>query len=56
MTGLLRGAHDLADEGLRTLGAAVAVTNAAWADVDVVVVGAHGRKAGRKGQRRRSGY
>ena len=37
VAGLLRGPHHLADEGLRTLGALVAVADAAGPDMEVVV-------------------
>jgi len=42
MSGLLRGAHYLADEGLWALAAAVAVLDAAGPDAQVVVAGRHG--------------
>jgi hypothetical protein len=39
---------------LRTLGATVAVADATWANLNVVVAGAHGRDADRNGRQRRS--
>src|ERR1700686_5418121 len=42
MAGLLRGPHYLANEGLRTLGALVAVADAAGPDMQVVVARRHG--------------
>ena len=41
VAGLLRGAHHLADEALRAVGALVAMTDAAGADIEVVVAGSH---------------
>jgi hypothetical protein len=37
LTGLLRGAHDLADKAARTLGAAMTGPDAARPDPDVIV-------------------
>ena len=37
VAGLLRGAHHFADKALRTLGALVAVADAAWPEMEVVV-------------------
>src|SRR5580704_12033393 len=42
MAGLLRGPHHLANEGLRTLGALVAVADAAGPDMEIVVARRHG--------------
>ena len=56
VAGLLRGAHHLADKGLRALGATVAGADAAGANLDVVVAGAHGRDASRNERRPRCGY
>jgi hypothetical protein len=42
MAGFLGGAHDLANEGLRTLGALVAVADAAGPDMEVIVARRHG--------------
>src|SRR6185437_7822420 len=52
---LLRGPHHLADEGLRTLAAAVAMLDAPRPDAQVVVPCRHGRNPGRVAVRRRSG-
>src|ERR1700733_2125695 len=41
MTGLLRGPHDLANEGLRTFGALVAVADAAGPNMQLVVSRRH---------------
>ena len=54
MAGLLRGPHHLANEGLRTLGALVAVADAAGPDMQVVVARRHGCTRLGKWRRRRS--
>jgi hypothetical protein len=54
MAGLLRGPRHLANEGLRTLGALVAVANAAGRDMQIVVARCHGRTRLGKWRRRRS--
>jgi hypothetical protein len=54
MAGLLRGPHHLADEALWTLGALIAVANAAGPDMQVVVARRHGCTRLGKWRRRRS--
>jgi hypothetical protein len=41
---LLRGAHHLANKGLWSLGAAIAVADAAWPNAQVVVAHGYRRK------------
>jgi hypothetical protein len=54
MAGLLRGPHHLANEGLRTLGAVVAVADAPGPDTQVVVARRHGCRRVGKWRRRHS--
>ena len=53
---LLRGPHHLADEALRSLGALVAVTDAAGARIEVIVPRRHGWERSRRSQGWRSGH
>ena len=53
VTGPLGGPHHLADEGLRTLGAPVAVPDMTRLDAEVIVAGRHGQHAFPDGVRRR---
>jgi hypothetical protein len=53
MTGLLRGPHHLADEGLRALATAVAMLDASWPNAQIVVAGRHRQKSEDSAVRRR---
>ena len=55
MARLLRGPHHLADEALRSLGDLVAVTDAARARIEVIVLHRHGRECFRRSEGWRSG-
>ena len=56
MARLLRGPHHLADEALRSLGDLVAVTDAARARIEVIVLHRHGRECFRRSEGWRSGH